>query len=55
MDLIDLGFYCNDCGKVLKSHELEKTKIKHSIGYNYFFQCPDCSGTNFQIYSVRGY
>ena len=55
MDLIDLGFYCNNCGKVFKSHELERIKIKVGIGYKTIFECPDCSETEFQIYSKRTY
>ena len=55
MDLNDLSFYCVECGAIFEASAVEKRKLSYSGKFKTVFECAKCSGTDFEIYSVRLY
>jgi Zn finger protein HypA/HybF involved in hydrogenase expression len=55
MEVKDLTFLCADCGAYLEAPDIEKVKSEPEILAPFILQCPECSGTKFEVYTVRKY
>ena len=50
-----LGVYCIECGLTQDFYKLESIKIPKNPQYKRIFECSNCSGNEFQIYSTTSY